>query len=602
MDNQQVKIRIGLVCVGFLIATVVLIMLFGGGKMPRFFSSDYEIFVVLPQAPMLSENSPVYKNGVEIGRVTKIQLVDEDRKVEITARIHGNIKLYTNEECQLSLNLLGQSSLNFTPKPDVPLGEVLAKGVRIDGVTPIDLLAVADTLQSDVSKALHNISAAAEQLTQSFNKINQMIGSPEEVARKQQRLERMVDQADITMTSVNSVLKSVDELISDPEIKEGIKISSTQLPGVIDEGKKLMANINTMTTKIDGLLQKADATFGKVDSNLDNLSSFTESLGSDGSQILESLADIMEQFKNAATQLDDFAMALNSPDGSLGRLINDPEFFHSLNNTIKNANRTIQNIERITVQVQPILKDVNVFSDKIAREPGQLGLKGLLDKSPPVKGIPDAYAGPWGTLNNGMPQQQSERIMLQRTPLSKLFPFGTQQYRNEPMPQQSRYASQVIDLPDDMRYDATPIYDGYPVREYYESPSAFPENYPVGAQLPPQPHRVRIMPLQQSAIPQNPPLVAPQYVNETAAAPVMPPTREPTWTRGEQVDAMASLEIGFDSVAEPALQSPQPLRLASGDAFGESKIVPASAMIPVVIPAEKENRAKNEIPSFTPIF
>ena len=372
MDNQQqIKIRIGLVCVAFLIVTIVLTMLFGGGKMPRLFSSDYEIFVILSDAPMLSENSPVYKNGVEIGRVTQIQLVEDDRKVEITTRINGKIRVYTNEECRLSLNLLGQSSLNFKPKPDVSLGTPLARGDRIEGITPIDLLQVADTMQSDLSKALQNISAAAEQMSASFTKINQMIGPPEELAKKQAQFEQIVDQAAETMNSVNHVLKSVDELISDPAVKEGIKTSSKQLPGVIEEGKALMRNINTISGDVATLLKRVDTTITKVDGNLDNVTSFTEALGSDGSQFLASMAEAAAKFDVAAAQLTDFTLALNNPDSSLGQLINDPEFFQSINNTVKNAEQTAKNIERITVQLQPILKDVNVMSDKLAREIGR---------------------------------------------------------------------------------------------------------------------------------------------------------------------------------------------------------------------------------------
>ena len=589
MDSQQqIKIRIGLVCVAFLIVTIVLTMLFGGGKMPRLFSSDYEIFVILSDAPMLSENSPVYKNGVEIGRVTQIQLVEDDRKVEITTRINGKIRVYTNEECRLSLNLLGQSSLNFKPKPDVPLGNPLARGDRIEGITPIDLLQVADTMQSDLSKALQNISAAAEQMSNSFTKINMMIGPPEELAKKQAQFEQIVDQAAETMSSVNQVLKSVDELISDPEVKEGIKTSSTQLPGVIEEGKALMANVNRISAQAERIMQRVDTTITKVDGNLDNITSFTEALGSDGPQFLESMADIAAEFEVAAAQLADFTKALNNPDSSLGQLINDPEFFRSINSTVKNAEQTVKNIERVTVQLQPILKDVNVMSDKLARDPWSLGLKGLLDKSPPTKGTPDAYAGFWGTRNNGIPQRQSERIMWQRTPHSKLFPFGQQQFRNEPIPQQSRYASQVIDLPDDMPYDTmseyyeTSGYETYPDNEYWnEPPLVAPETYSLGVHVPTPPNRVRIIPMQQPVVVQ------------TANIPVLP-----------LQESQGNLVFEIDFETEPPLQSPQPLRLATGHGNVSSnvndyqKIVPASGVMPV----QSGNQRKSEIPDYSPIF
>ena len=602
MNSQSIKIRIGIVCVGFLIATVTLVMLFGGGKMPRVFSSDYEIFVLLQQAPMLSENSSVYKNGVSIGRVTRVQLVDDDRMVEITARINGNIKLYTNEDCHLSLNFLGQSTLNFTPKADQPLGEVLLANSTIHGVTPIDLMRVANTLQNDASKVMLSVADVAEEMKVSLGVLNKIIGTPEEVAEKQQKLEEMVERAATTMTLINSVLKNVDQLISDKDIVQGIKASSTQLPGVIEEGKKLMAKFNEMSDQIAPLIKNVEGTIGKVDKNLDNISQFTEALGDNGPQIAEALAVAAKEFERSLSQLSEFARSLNNPDGSVGQLLNDPEFFQSLNSTIKNADQTIKNIERITVQLQPILKDVNVFSDKIARKPSLLGLQGVLDRSPPTKGIPDAYTNPWQFgRSGGIPQQQSERIQLFRP---RNWPFGLQQnqYRNEPVPMQNRYATQVIDLPDSPFEDAG--YDHYavPMGMHYADMPPEPVSHPplVNHQIP-QRDRVVIVPIQ---VPAQMPVQASRPIAQL---------HEPTWTNADQPIALAvhnapqgsSLEIDFTP------EKPSPVRLASGNVstappiiqplHGRPEpIVPQSNRTVETTVTKPERRPEIRIPNFQP--
>ena len=596
-----------MVCVGFLIATVILVMLFGGGKMPRVFSSDYEIFVLLKQAPMLSENSPVYKNGVSIGRVTRVQLVNDDREVEITARINGNIKLYTNEECNLSLNFLGQSTLNFTPKADQPLGDILPANSRIFGVTPIDLMRVADALQSDASKAMRSVAGMADRMSESLVVVNKIIGTPEELAQKQQRLEEMVERAATTMTLINNVLEGVNELISDQDIKDGFKVSSKELPGLIDEGKKLLVRFNEVSDKIAPLLKRVDDTIGKVDINLDNISAFTEALGDNGPQIAEALTAAAQEFADGLAQLSEFARSLNNPDGSIGQLLNDPEFFRSIQSTIKNADRTIKNIERLTVQVQPILQDINVFSDKIARQPGLLGLKGVLDKSPPIKGIPDAYANTWQLgRNSGIPQQQSERIRLFRPPN---WPFGGQsfQYRNEPVPQQNRYASQVIDLPDspfdDAGYDYTGYdYTGYDYTGYdHTVPMGMsPDNLPsepapftmgnrTGTQMP-QRDRIVIVPVQVVASQNAKPINAPALIQAAYSAP-----------------QRSTLEIDFTP------EETSPVRLASGNVSSAPPIIqplhgksePARLQenrSPQPTVVKPEHRSEIKVPNYQPTF
>ena len=49
--------------------------------------------------------------------------------------------------------------------------------------------------------------------------------------------------------------------------------------------------------------------------------------------------------------------------------------------------RTLQNIEAATARVRPILDDVRVFTDKIARDPRQLGVRGALGKRPTGSGL-----------------------------------------------------------------------------------------------------------------------------------------------------------------------------------------------------------------------
>ena len=590
-----------MVCVGFLIATVVLVMLFGGGKMPRVFSSDYEVYVLLKQAPMLSENSPVYKNGVSIGRVTRVRLVNDDREVEITTRINGNIKLYTNEDCNLSLNLLGQSTLNFTPKADQPLGEVLPANSIIYGVTPIDIMRVADALQSDASKALRSVADVADEVKVSLKVVNGIIGSPEDLAQKQKQIEELIAQAAETMTLVNRVLGSVSELISDQDIKEGFKVSSKELPGVIAEGKKLMIRFNEVSDTIAPLLSRLEKTIGKVDTNLDNVSAFTEALGDNGPQIAEALAAAAQELKGGLAQLSEFTRSLSNPDGSIGQLLNDPEFFQSLKSTISNADRTIKNVERLTVQAQPILQDVNVFSDKIAREPGLLGLKGVFDKSPPTKGIPDAYANTRQLgRNNGIPQQQSERIRLFRP---RNWPFGGQpfQYRNEPVPQQNRYASQVIDLPDspydDMGYDYTDYEHTVPMGMYPENLPSEPVPYTMGNQLRPQTpqrDRVVIVPVRVVASQNAKPVNEPLLIQAAYSAPQRA-TLEIDFTPEES--SQVRLASGNVSSAPPIIQ---PLQGKTEPAKLQDHPSPQAAVQATV--TKPERRSEIKVPNYQPTF
>ena len=59
--------------------------------------------------------------------------------------------------------------------------------------------------------------------------------------------------------------------------------------------------------------------------------------------------------------------------GSIGKLVYDDELYDRIT-------RAAANVEDATRKIRPILDDVRVFSDKIARDPGQLGVRGALQR------------------------------------------------------------------------------------------------------------------------------------------------------------------------------------------------------------------------------
>ena len=78
--------------------------------------------------------------------------------------------------------------------------------------------------------------------------------------------------------------------------------------------------------------------------------------------------------------------SLNSRDGTIGRLIHDPAVYDNLNRLLCNSNQVVLQINQIALRLRPIVDDVRVFTDKIARDPRQLGVKGALDQTPSGQG------------------------------------------------------------------------------------------------------------------------------------------------------------------------------------------------------------------------
>jgi phospholipid/cholesterol/gamma-HCH transport system substrate-binding protein len=131
-----------------------------------------------------------------------------------------------------------------------------------------------------------------------------------------------------------------------------------------------------------GTLRKADEAFDgfkivseRASRNLENLENFTRPLGERGPQLVDNLDGSLANINELLEQLVTFTDGLNSRQGTLGRILHDDALYRRLNNTLANA-------EELSSKLKPILDDIRIFSDKIARDPRQLGLKGALDRRP----------------------------------------------------------------------------------------------------------------------------------------------------------------------------------------------------------------------------
>jgi phospholipid/cholesterol/gamma-HCH transport system substrate-binding protein len=83
---------------------------------------------------------------------------------------------------------------------------------------------------------------------------------------------------------------------------------------------------------------------------------------------------------NALNQVNEFGELINNSDGTLRKLIEDDEIYYQVK-------RTISNVETASARIRPILDDVRIFTDKFARDPGELGVKGALSKRPSGMGL-----------------------------------------------------------------------------------------------------------------------------------------------------------------------------------------------------------------------
>jgi phospholipid/cholesterol/gamma-HCH transport system substrate-binding protein len=168
----------------------------------------------------------------------------------------------------------------------------------------------------------------------------------------------------VTFDGMNSAVANVNDVLGDAQLKEDIKRSIAELPEVLERSR----------TAIDSLQN----TVKLADKNLKNVENFTKPLGDRGPAIVANIEQSTLKLDRLLTDFSGLTKRINSSEGSLSLFLNDPQLY-------QNLNQAAENVACLTRELGPILSDARAFSDKIARHPEVLGVRGAIERRSGIK-------------------------------------------------------------------------------------------------------------------------------------------------------------------------------------------------------------------------
>lgn len=381
MDERVLQFRVGVVVVASAIITVILVMLFGAW--PNVWQQRYEINVKFPEAPGITVDTPVRKSGVLIGRVSNVRLLEEGG-VLVTMRVFDQYKLRRQEICRIGTgSLLGDAIVEFVPSDkatqlvrfDDNKNGVLDKTEEdesnlllgdtewiSDGAVVSNPLRALVNLEGSVSSAFRSLEGASKEVAQLASSVNKSVGGSDD------QIKRIIQKTEVALDHFDGTMTAVEKILGDEQLADQLRQTLGNLPAFVEETRQTM---QAARTTMDGF-QRVSA---KAETNLDNLEKFTKPLGERGPQMVANVEESSRNLNDLLEQFVAFSDALNSGEGTLGKLVHDDEIYQRLQ-------RVVGNVEDITKRARPIVEDVRIFTDKIARDPRQLGVKGALDQRP----------------------------------------------------------------------------------------------------------------------------------------------------------------------------------------------------------------------------
>jgi phospholipid/cholesterol/gamma-HCH transport system substrate-binding protein len=402
MDDNKLRFGVGVLVISAIGIGIILIFLFGA--FPSVLKRDYSLSVVFPSAEGIAVNTAVVRDGVRIGRVSSIDLQDTggvlislsmDSAQRLTHEyvprisagklVTGDSKLEFVKATPRMLTQIFGDDTEIIPKPYIP-DEFLDYGTKTESLFE---------MQNDLQDTFNAIQSAGESIAIAGESVNQLAIQVRELAGgTDSKVADVAADASAAIEEFRGAMLDIRAIVGNPEFKQNLEQSMARVPGLLDDTQKALDAAQTTFESFEragnqfekvGLaaeetVQTAQGAVLSAQSTFENLEGFTEPLSERGGEMVEQLMKTLSSFDTAMTQVGIFGESLNASDGSLKRFLEDDEIYYRIR-------RTIQNIELASAKVRPILDDVRVFSDKIARDPRQLGVRGAISRRPSGAGL-----------------------------------------------------------------------------------------------------------------------------------------------------------------------------------------------------------------------
>ena len=269
-----------------LTGAIALVLLFLGInflKGAKLFSTQNTYYIRFSNAKALSKNSTVYADGYDVGRVSNI-LYDYNRpgQVLVAIEVDRGLRIPRGSSARLDEAVLGGCTLNLLLTTNLT-----------DAYHP------GDTIQGSDANGL--LSKAAD----------------------------MMPQIEQTVARVDSLLASLNRLVESPHVQ-----------AILQNTEEVTAHLNQSSQQLNSLLKndvpQMTSTFNRAGENVVTL---TENLN----QL--QLQATPDSVNTAVGSLHKLLAQAQDPDGTLGRMMNDPTLYNNLNHTIQSADSLVTDLK-----------------------------------------------------------------------------------------------------------------------------------------------------------------------------------------------------------------------------------------------------------------
>jgi chromosome segregation ATPase len=188
-----------------------------------------------------------------------------------------------------------------------------------------------------------------------------------------QETEKAVADADVTIKSTDKAMTNVADMFN---VENRNNVTS-----ILRNLEKSLQKGPSIADESELLLRQGRATLKSANETFDTINRGMKPGNPDSSGIMKNLSEGLERFNKTMGDVNDLFRAIDRNDGTLRRFIADPALYNHVDDAAVMLTHLFPRLDRV-------LKDLEVFADKLARHPESLGLGGVVRPNSGLKEPP----------------------------------------------------------------------------------------------------------------------------------------------------------------------------------------------------------------------
>ncbi|MEX0746040.1 MAG: MlaD family protein [Phycisphaeraceae bacterium] len=322
MDDRKRNLAVGLTAFVGLAGVLVMMLLFG--DIANLFNRTYPVTIELPGAGGVNPGSRVQLHGIAIGQVETVRLrLPPGTGVEVVAQVHENIRIPTNSEVLIESPLLAGSPVIAmrTPTDEGPTDYLPRDGTaRIEGQVPTIATALAQELQAVFDERLdqfdgiiENFESLSGEWQQVGRHVNMLI-EPRNANHvdndgETPNITTVIARMDRRLLELEQMIAGINRYVNDDEMYENLR--------------QTLTSSRAVAVRAEDTIEKLSES---VDENLVALRKRYVALADDLAGAVGSMHKLVDEVREG--------------EGTVGRLVKDPELYENLNDAAERIQLT----------------------------------------------------------------------------------------------------------------------------------------------------------------------------------------------------------------------------------------------------------------------